>query len=92
VINRHQIIAGQRRLHLIALCAAQRDELGSLMARMEGPLKVADRGLSVLRYVRERPVVIGALAALFAATRGRGTWKWAQRGVLAWRAWRTLAR
>jgi hypothetical protein len=46
----------------------------------------------VLRYVRERPVVIGALAALFAATRGRGTWKWAQRGVLAWRAWRTLAR
>ena len=92
MINRYQIIAGQRRLHLIALCAAQRDELQSLVARMEGPVAVVDRGLSVVRYVRARPVVIGVLAALLAATRGRGAWKWAQRGVLAWRAWRTLAR
>jgi hypothetical protein len=89
--HRNAVVAARRRSHLLALCDAQRDELAVLMVRMEGPLRVADRGIAVVRYVRERPLVIAAVTALLAAARGRGIWKWTQRGLLAWRAYRTLA-
>lgn len=77
---------------LVALCDAQRDNFGMLVARLDAPLKVADTGFRIVRYVRERPLLIGAAAALLAARRGRGLFKWAERGVIAWRAYRALVR
>ena len=61
-----------------------------LAGQFAGPLKVADRGISVVRYLRDRPLALGAIAAVLAATRGRGVVKWAKRGFLAWRAYRAL--
>ena len=84
-------IAHKRAL-LIALCAAQRDEVGALMGRLEGPLKIADRGISIARYLRARPLALVAISALAAATRGHGAWKWARRGFVAWRAYRALGK
>ena len=81
----------RRRELLTALCAAQRDELAYFVRRFEKPISIADRGIAVVRYFRSRPLAVGALAALLAASRGRGLMKWAQRGVFVWRAWRAFA-
>ena len=62
------------------------------MLQLEGPLKVADRGISIFRYLRDRPLAIGAVAALLTASRGHGVWKWAQRGFVAWRAYRAFGK
>jgi hypothetical protein len=61
-----------------------------LVVALDGPLKIADRGISVVRYFRQRPLALGALAAVLTASRGRGLWKWGQRGFLAWRAYRAM--
>ncbi len=82
----------RRRQLLIALCEAQRDELAALTTRLDVPLKIADRGIAVVRFFRARPLAFGALVALLTASRGTGLMKWAQRGVLAYRAYRALAR
>jgi hypothetical protein len=62
------------------------------MLHVEGPLRVVDRGISIVHYIRARPLAVGALTALFAAGRGRGVWKWAQRGFVAWRAYRAMSK
>jgi hypothetical protein len=84
--------AAQRRKQLVVLCAAQRDELAALMVRLEGPLKVADRGVSIIRYLRDRPLAVGAVAAVLTVSRVHGAWKWAQRGFVAWRAYRAFCK
>ena len=81
----------RRRDLLVARCAAQRDELEALTQRVERPLAVADRGVAVVRYFRERPLAIGALTAVLVATRGRGLARWTKLGLTAWRAYRALA-
>lgn len=77
---------------LVALCDAQRENFGMLVAQLDAPFKIADTGFRVVRYVRERPLLVTAISALLAARRGRSLFKWAQRGVVAWRAYRTLVR
>ncbi len=62
------------------------------MGQLEGPLRVADRGISIVRYLRERPLAIVAVAALVTAGRSHGLWKWAQRGFVAWRAYRAFGK
>ncbi len=88
-MNRGNSIIDERDA-LLALCAAQRDDLSMVIGQLAGPIKVADRGISVARYLRDRPLALGAVAAMLAATRGRGVWKWARRGFVAWRAYRAL--
>lgn len=82
----------RKRQLLIALCEAQRDEVACLAVRLDVPLKIADRGIAVVQFFRARPLALGALVALLTASRGRGFMKWAQRGVLAYRAYRALTR
>ena len=80
------------RAELLARCAAQRADLAVVMDQLARPLKIVDRGISCARYLRNRPFVLAALAALLTSSRGRGAWKWAQRGFVAWRAFRALAK
>ena len=75
---------------LLARCAAQRDDLAMLARQLSGPLKIADGAIAGVRYLRDHPLALGALTALLAASRGRSAWTWAQRGLLAWRAYRAL--
>jgi YqjK-like protein len=84
--NRH------KRARLLARCATQRDDLTVLIRQLDGPIKVADRGIAGVRYLRDHPLVLGAVVALFAVIRGRGPWKWAQRGLIAWRAYRAFGK
>jgi hypothetical protein len=79
-----------KREQLLARCAAQRDDLAMLAGQLSGPLKIADGAIAGVRYLRSHPLALGAVTALLAASRGRGVWTWARRGLLAWRAYRAL--
>lgn len=81
-----------QRERLLALCSAQRDELAALTQRLDGPIKVADRGIAGVHYLREHPLLLGALVAVGTVTLRRGLWKWAQRGFVAWRTYRAFAK
>jgi hypothetical protein len=80
----------RKREQLLARCDAQREYLAGLAQQFAGPLKIADGAVAGARYLRSHPLALGAVTALLAATRGRGVWKWAQRGFVAWRAYRAL--
>jgi hypothetical protein len=77
-----------KRERLLAQCAAQRDELAALMRQLDGPIRLADRGIAGVRYLRDHPVALGALVAVLAVVKRRGLWKWVRRGFVAWRAYR----
>ena len=82
----------RERENLLARCAAQRDELTVLIGLLDGPIKIADRGIAVARYVRDRPLVLGAVVAVMGVIKRRGLWKWAKRGFVAWRTYRAFGR
>ena len=77
---------------MLARCAAQRDALALLTRRLDGPIKIADRGIAGVHYLRQHPLVLGALVAVATVTQRRGLWKWAQRGFVAWRAYRAFGK
>jgi hypothetical protein len=82
----------QKRERLLALCAAQREDLARVTLQLDGVFKVADRGISGVRYLRQHPVACGVVVALFAVVQRRGLWKWTQRGLIAWRAYRAFGK
>ena len=88
----HSNFGSGDRAELIARCAAQRADLTVILDHLAGPLRIVDRGISCARYLRARPLALAVLAALLTAARDRGVWKWAQRGFVAWRAYRALAK
>ena len=79
-----------KRERLLARCATQRDDLTLLAQQLEGPLKVADRAVAAVHYLRRHPVVLGAAVALLAAIERRRLWIWARRGFVVWRTYRSL--
>jgi hypothetical protein len=79
-----------KRERLLARCAAQRDELAALMRQLDGPLRIADKGIAGVHYLRDHPVALGGVAALLAVVQRRNLWKWARRGFVAWRAYRAF--
>ena len=80
----------RERDQLLARCEKQRDYLGALTGQFAGTLNIADTAVSGVRYLRRHPVLLSVVVAAFTAARGRGILKWAQRGFLAWRAYRSL--
>ena len=80
----------RNRERLLARCAAQRDELAALTRQLDGPIRIADRGIAGVHYLRAHPVVAGGVVALLAAMQRRNLLKWAQRGFVAWRAYRAF--
>ena len=82
----------RRRERLLARCDAQRAELTTLAQRWEGPLKVADRVVAVINYLRGHPLVLGAAVTLLVVVQRRDLWSWVRRGFMLWRAYRTLGK
>lgn len=74
----------QRRGELLARIASQREQVGQVGARWQGPLALADQGVAALRFMRARPVLVAGVTALIV---------WRRRGAvgtirMAWRAWK----
>lgn len=91
MIYRERLIElAQRKERLIGTCARQRDQLAAQLSAWQAPLAVIDRGVSAARFLRSHPVAVAA-AIIGAAVLGRRRLlRWAGRGVLMWRGWRTV--
>lgn len=89
-MNRQMAALMQRRGELLARIAAQRGEVADIAARWEGPLAVADRGVAVVRFLRERPLLVAGVAALFVIRR-RGMMGLVRLGWLGWKGYRYVA-
>ena len=75
----------ERRQHLIAQAASQRILLAHTSRSLRKPLAVADKGLSLLRYIKHHPILIaGDSVALLSMARPSGIGRWFRRGWLAW--------
>jgi hypothetical protein len=80
----------REREQLLARCDRQREYVAALTGQFSGTLKVADTAIAGVKYLRRHPVMFSVIVAVLTAARGRGMLKWAQRGFLAWRAYRSL--
>ncbi|MFZ2855289.1 MAG: YqjK-like family protein [Rhodocyclaceae bacterium] len=85
---------GVRRGRLIERIASQRALLGQQLEPVRSALHSADRASAGLRagigYLRQHPGIVLAAVAVLAILKPRRTWRWAQRGFVAWRAWRAV--
>jgi hypothetical protein len=89
-MNRKLTRLAERRKLLIAQAEAQRALLTYNLAPWRERLRLADRGISAVRYVRSHPALILGAALLIAALRPRRAGTWLQRGWLAWQIGRRL--
>jgi uncharacterized protein YjiS (DUF1127 family) len=83
---------GIRRGRLIERIASQRALLGQQLQPVRNVLAATDRGVAGVRagieFLRQHPGLIVVAVALLAILKPRRTWRWAQRGFIAWRTWR----
>lgn len=83
-----------RRGRLIERIAYQRAALGSEVQPICGALQTADRTIARVRtvtaYLKQHPGIVLVAVALLAALKPRRAWRWARRGFVVWRTWRTL--
>lgn len=83
-MNKQMAEVMQRRGELLARIAAQREQVAGIGVRWQAPLAFADQGLTVVRFLRSRPVLVAGVTVLFVIRR---------RGVLgllksAWQVWK----
>lgn len=80
-MNRTHARLAERRHHLVAQAAAQREALARRMEPWRGPLSLADRGVAAVRYAARHPGwLVGAVALLLVVLRPRRAAKWLARG------------
>lgn len=79
-MNKKLARLAQRRELLIADAAAQRLALREHISPLKSTLSHADRGLSILRYVKQRPIVAMVATALFGILKPTRFGSWLQRG------------
>jgi hypothetical protein len=80
----------QRREQLIAQCEAQRTGIAVHTAGLAAPIRIADRAVNVMHYLRAHPLAMAAAVAGLAIAQRRGALKWGQRALLVWRAWQAV--
>ena len=78
------------RQQLLALIEAQRNQFEHDASILHAPLNLADKGLSVVRYLYHHPVLTLGSTLLLATRRPRGMGKWLRRGWMVWQVARGL--
>ena len=74
----------QRRAELLARIATQREQMAEIEAEWKVPLSLADHGVSAVRFLRQNPLLIAGVVALFVIRRNSlAGFMW---GV--WRVWK----
>ncbi len=82
-MNRRLLEIRLRRAELQGLIAEQRGQLAEVSLRWQGIFRLADRGMSVYRFLRQQRLVFGILsAALF--KRRREAWRVARVSFGLW--------
>lgn len=80
----------RERERLLMRCDAQRLELTETIDQLQGPIKVADRAIEGINYLRDHPLVFGTALALLVVIRPRGWLGWLRRGFMLWRTYRAF--
>jgi hypothetical protein len=70
----------ERRQQLVAQSAAQRDLIAQHTAPWRAPLALADRGLAVVHYVKQHPVLMVGTFGMLGLMRLTRAGKWLQSG------------
>src|SRR5262245_53023551 len=81
----------RRKQRLIERCAVQRFAIASAIRELERPIAVADRVLTMTKFLRSHPILVGAAVAAFMVARRRTSIVGLlARGVSVWRLWRRM--
>ena len=80
----------RRKERLVASVAAQRASLAARFRDLERPIAMVDRAVAATRFLREHPLLVGAVVAGVVAFRRRSLAGLITRGFAAWRFWRSL--
>lgn len=73
---------------LVERAAGQREQIHRDVAALAGPIAVADRGIALYRFVRERPALVAVAGGILLALRPRRALAWGRRAFLLWRGFR----
>ncbi len=84
----------QQRGRLLERIAYQRLTLAQQVTPLVGPLALPGRVVAMLHdarvFVREHPYLLGTAALAIVVFKPRFVLRWTQRGLMAWRTWRSL--
>jgi len=81
----------RRKERLIERSTMQRAAIADAFLELERPIAIADRVLTIVRFFRSHPVLVGAaIAAIMVARRRTSLVGLLARGVSVWRLWRTI--
>ncbi len=89
-MNKHLSAVMQRRGELLARIATQREQVAGIGARWQTPLSLADKGLTMMRFLRSHPLLVASAAALITIRR-RGVSGLLRGGWRLWKGYRLLA-
>jgi len=81
----------QRRELLLARIALQRVRVSLELHNLEQPIKMVDRGIAVVHYLKAHPLLVAAGVAAFTVVGRRRIAAWVGRGWVAWRSLSTLS-
>jgi hypothetical protein len=81
-----------RKQRLLARSDEQRAAVAQAYQRWQGPARIVDRGWAVAQFLRAHPAVVAVAVVVAMVVRRRNIVTWAGRGLMAWRAWRSLSR
>ena len=81
----------ERRGRLLARARAERAQLSGSLAPLMGAVKALDAAWAAVRWMRERPLLVAAAAALALAAGPRRGLQWVRLAIGAWQAWRWVS-
>ena len=90
LMNKKLAHLAKRRQLLIAQAAAQRSALARNVEPLRQPLAMVDRGLRVVHYVKQHPVISISASALFGILRLTRAGKWLRSGLALFHMTRNL--
>lgn len=70
--------------------AMQRLELSQHAVPLANALAVGDSVVDGVGWLKRHPAVVVAAAAAIVVAKPRKAWRWARRGLIAWRGWRAV--
>lgn len=83
-MNERLIEIRLRRAELQALIAEQRGQIAEFGQRWQSAFRLADKGVSVFRFLRQQPLISGVLTALLVRHR-REVWRVARNAYGLWK-------
>ncbi len=81
---------GRQRAELLARIEVQRGQLAGIGSNWEGPLALADRGLSIVRFLRAHPLLLAGVVALVVLRRRNAAGLF-DHAWLVWKGYRYVA-